>query len=149
MNWSFYDLATGRLIGKRLHGGDKEFAQANAPIGCAPLAGAHDWKTKRVDLATLEVVDGAVTQPQAERDILDRVEAQFAIRAIEQTSGPRAVREALLLVLPVGPERDRLKSSDDSIAQLRPLLSAKVVPTVVDDAKSGVVADGEVLKGSP
>jgi len=54
--WSFYDLATGELNSGRISCLRSEL-QLNTPPGCGAVPGVHDYLTKKVDLATLQVID--------------------------------------------------------------------------------------------
>lgn len=145
--WSFYDPKTGALAARTFRGRDK-LLTLNTPAGLAPIEGQLDPLSQRVDVEALAASDSAdhpsnfivdyrppqpsdqhewdvksrrwrltlEAQQEVERDELARRE----IAAIEQLSGPRAVREALIAVLPDGtPEKSRLLELDAEAAEQR------------------------------
>lgn len=54
--WSFCDGITGALLGRTFAGSEDSLA-ANTPAGAVAVEGVHDRMSRRVDLATGEVVD--------------------------------------------------------------------------------------------
>jgi hypothetical protein len=121
--WKFIG-ADGKPTGRTMGGCSRAFAEANA------LAGETI-----VEIAPSE---HEVTPP----DVL----AKRRILGVEALAGPRAVREALLAVLPAGPERDRLKAHDDLIAKLRADVQANTVANV---ALGQVVGSGKAEPVGP
>jgi hypothetical protein len=125
--WSFYRISDGIFTGRRLEsssavvrGDDKKveaWIQRNTPAGCAAVEGRHDRATRRV-------VDGQVvpwvSTGNAERH---RSSAVRAIAVLERTQA-RAVREALIEILPDGAAKQRLQEIDAAIASQRPLTRA-------------------------
>jgi len=130
--WAFYDIATGALIGRTIMAPDRAMVDANTPEGCAAIEGRYDPASQRVDLEVGDVVDWQPPSPgqdhawdsESKRYVLtakarERRAALAAIAKIERQSGPRAVREALLSLLPDGAEKSRLQELDDAIAAER------------------------------
>ena len=134
--WSFFDPATGHFTGQT-YAGDDEGLDLNLPSGLDALPGVFDHLAQRIE-------DGAVVeyqppQPSAEHEWNPATRrwqltaaaqasadqdaaARAAIQAAEAGSD-RAIREALLLLLPQdAPERQRLQAVDDAIAAQRPKL---------------------------
>ena len=121
---SFYDLKTGELIGRIFTSNIADPVShaaalaANTPEGCGHIEGEHDHHTRRVDLASGEVVDRA---PDL---VAQKAEAQAArrgaiLRQIAQleASQHRAVREVTLGTSPTAIAR--LRELDEKIAELR------------------------------
>jgi hypothetical protein len=61
-HFSVYDSTTGALVGQDVIGTAANVA-LNTPEGCAAIEGQHDHLSKRVDLATGEVVDWVPPKP--------------------------------------------------------------------------------------
>jgi hypothetical protein len=132
--YSIYEVTTGLFTGRQV-GCSMQTIAANTPEGCAALEGEYDSLSQRVDLTTGAVVDYQPPQPDddhewnAERrrwvkkaDVVAREARERRTRALVdaiETGSARAIREALLLVLPEGPEKARLQKIDDEIAALR------------------------------
>ncbi len=139
---SFYDTATGLLTG-RTYGTDigddaahLASVKLHTPEGSAFVDGAHDSLSKRVDLATGDVVEWQPPQPSPDYEwnadtkrwqltaaMAARVAAHAAaLASIEQLerSQARAIREHLL-----GDPAAlaRIKSIDDQIATARRALA--------------------------
>lgn len=136
-HWHFYDLETGRLLGKTLSGPDASVLASNTPAGAGAVEGHYDPLSQRVELATGAVIDYQPPQPSEDHEWVDRRwrlkkdaaareirrrAARKAIDAVEWKQA-RAVREALISVLPDGPAKQRLQQIDDEIATLRSDLS--------------------------
>jgi hypothetical protein len=107
----------------------------NTPAGCGARAGEIDPLSQRIDQQTLEVVDYQPPQPDADHE-WDATTKRWRIRpAVEQRNArresarrqieaaevaqARSVREALLAILPDGPEKTRLQQIEDQIAARR------------------------------
>lgn len=65
--WSFYDPATGLFAGLE-YVGTPDTLELNTPDGHAHVEGRHDHLSRRVDLATGEVVDHQPPQPSADHE---------------------------------------------------------------------------------
>jgi hypothetical protein len=117
---SFYDVASGLFHGNQLIASDDELIAANTPAGHIAIDGHHDRLSKRVDLATGQVVDYTPPAPSAQLLALqaagDRRKAALARIAQLEASQGRAVREAI--IDPIG-GLSRLKAINDEIAALR------------------------------
>jgi hypothetical protein len=115
--FSFYHRDTGELHGKvvTLNVPDHEMEQAaasNAPADHLPISGTHDWKEKRVDISTAEVVQREGAAPKAKNDPQRRMRTLARISELERNQA-RRVCELLA-------ERDpRLKAMDEEIQALR------------------------------
>lgn len=134
--WAFYSLTDGRFTGQTFSSDDLSMLKANTPAGSGAIEGEFDRLSQSVDVKTLDVVDYRPPQPDddhewdstekrwvltrdaSEQQVRDRA-ARSAISLIEEKSGPRAVREALLLVLPDGDEKVRLAAFDAEIEEHR------------------------------
>lgn len=137
--WTFYDLATGE-IRSRTFAGNETLLAANTPDGCGAIEGIYDRLSQRVDLATTAAVDYQPPAPDDDhewrenavndrprwvkkREVVEREHkaeaARRAITEVEAIAQPRAVRDALLTLLPDGPEKTRLKAIEDAIAERR------------------------------
>lgn len=117
---SFYDPSTGLFVGRRFSGPAQKL-EANTPEGLVAIEGHHDPASKRVDLASGEVVDYApavdATAVAASEAAERRANALARIRALEERQH-RAVREMSLD--PTNTDaRARLESIEGQIAQLR------------------------------
>jgi hypothetical protein len=128
---SFYDKTTGMFSGVRYHGLE-DHIEVNTPNGHAAAIGAHDHLSKRVDLATGELVDYQPPAPSADHEWnadtkrwqLTAAAAEkeskraFALNRIDhlENSQARALRE---LALGSTEAAARLKAIDDEIASLR------------------------------
>jgi hypothetical protein len=119
-HWRFYSLTDGRFMGA-FGTNDKnyeEMLEANTPAGAAAKEGHFDPLTQRVDLETGEVVE---YQPDVAN--IELVQKDAAARAeIDrlEVSQMRAVREALLELLPDGSEaKTKLLEIDGAIAEQR------------------------------
>ncbi len=116
---TLFDERTG-LFGRVLMMPDHAIA-ANVPDGFGFKEGRFDKHSQRVDVETGEVI--AYERPQAEVDRerreVRRADSQREVEVIER-DGQRALREAVLLLLPDGPLKDRIKADDDAIAAKRP-----------------------------
>lgn len=148
--WSFYDPTTGLFTGHVLSGSDNDLA-ANLPENLAAIQGRYDRLSQRVNVETQQVEDWQPPQPdddhewraeapdaptRAEQrwrwvkkaDVVERerraAQAQAKINDMER-SAARAMREALLLLLPESPERQRLTEVEQRIASLRGDLAAQ------------------------
>lgn len=133
-HWHFYDPKTGRLLGSGGSFKDEAMMRANLPPGMAAVEGRYDHESQRVDVETGSVVDYQPSQPSAEHS-WDEVSKRWALTraaqernrlvvemdSMEKKQG-RALREAVLALLPDGPERDRLAAIEDQIAESRALL---------------------------
>lgn len=136
--WSFYDKETGLFDGSTYGCDHDKFVEANAR-GRGFVEGRFDPLSQRVNVDTGKVVDYIPDQPGSDHEwdgtakrwrlnpeVQASLDAQaVALAAIEESeklSGPRAVREALLVLLPAGPERDRLSAIEDQIKASRALL---------------------------
>jgi hypothetical protein len=64
-HYSIYDAATGAFTGQEVIANNDHTLRINTPEGCAAIEGQHDHLSKRVDLATGEVVNW---QPPAPPD---------------------------------------------------------------------------------
>ncbi len=64
-HYSIYNSATGAFTGQEVIANNEHTLRINTPDGCAAAEGQHDCLSKRVDLATGEVVDW---QPPAPPD---------------------------------------------------------------------------------
>lgn len=60
VNVSFYDLATGILVGRTFSGDERHLT---VPAGLGVVPGQHDHLSRRVDLETGEVVEWAPPKP--------------------------------------------------------------------------------------
>jgi hypothetical protein len=134
-DWSFYDVASGALVGRTFHGPLAYLAQ-NTPPGCAAVEGVHDHLSQRVDLASGAVVDWQPPAPAdteffthawvarrwvalptpAERRRVDRQRLAERIAAVEAGQA-RALREAVLQTDPGAVAR--LQAIEQQIAALR------------------------------
>lgn len=139
--WSFYDKETGLFDGSSYSCDHDEFVEANAR-GRGFLEGRFDRLSQRVDVETGDVVGYQPPPPSADHEwdettkrwnlsakaqaiIDDHDTAMAEIAEAEKLSGPRPVREALLLILPDGPERQRISAFNDSITVNREKLIPK------------------------
>lgn len=114
--YSYYDPATGLFTGDTFGTTDENAVSLNVHAARPAVEGRHDHRTKRVDLATMEVVDYQPPPPTAAVLKARRgAEALSQIGALEAMQ-PRVVRE-LLLGAPAA--KDRLQAIDDAIAKLR------------------------------
>lgn len=134
--WSFYHRISGQLADFRYSGSSLE---RNTPPDHVAIEGALDHLSQRVDVTTGSVVDYQPPQPspdhewnatakrwrkkaEAVRRQSLRDNARATIDAIESKQG-RAMREALLELLPVGSEaRKSLQQIEDEIAPHRVLV---------------------------
>lgn len=136
-HWSFYDPTTGRFLGSGGSFKDESMMQANTPDGMAAIEGRYDHEAQRIDMATGSIVDYQPPQPSADhewdeeakrwalsRTAQDRSRLLGDLDALDKKQG-RALREAILAVLPDGPERVRLAALDAEAAELRTQLSGK------------------------
>jgi len=57
ITWSFFYLQTGLLTGRTYSAPDLETIEANTPLGCGAVTGAHDHKRFRVDLENGAIVE--------------------------------------------------------------------------------------------
>lgn len=130
--WSFYDPATGRLVG-RTFSGPVEHLQANTPAGLAAVPGEHNHETHRVTLATGEVERWREARPSDDHEwdsasgswVVSRAAQKRAalerIHALELQQ-LRPMRELL-----ADPEsaiaRERVRRIDDEISILRAVLA--------------------------
>ena len=118
--WSFYDERTGLFTGRLFSGADRHL-RANTRAGSVAIEGRHDKLTQRVDVDTGEILVYECPRDEidAEQRRLRVAAANLAIEALERNAQPRAVREALLALLPDGPEKSALKAIDDQISTKR------------------------------
>lgn len=123
---SVYRLSDGLLTGAQVTMApwDDERAAASLPPGCAFVDGAHDHRTRRVDLKNGEVVahDPPPDPEEARRQEAYRREGerraiQKQIDALEAKQA-RAIREHLLDVTDEA-KVERLRDIDRQIAELR------------------------------
>lgn len=139
-HWSLYRLDDGMLAGIVIGGPDDGHLASNVPDGYGAIEGEHDHLSRRVDLATRQLVDWQPPQPSADHewnaearrwqkraDVVAAesaaIQAQAAIDVAELGS-LRAIREALLETLPQNsPARTRLEEFDEAIAAERAKLS--------------------------
>jgi hypothetical protein len=63
---SFYDLTTGLFAGRTFASTDEDQIEQHTPDGHGHVEGVHDHLSRRVDLATGEVVDHQPEQPSAD-----------------------------------------------------------------------------------
>jgi hypothetical protein len=132
---SEYDLETGRFTGRRFLCPARA-VEANTLEGCGAVEGRFDPRTHRVDVEALaDAGDDAhpedfvvsYERPAAEveaeqRDVAARA-ARRKVDELEQHEQPRAVREALLELLPENSQaRRRLLEIEAEIADRRPAL---------------------------
>lgn len=130
-SWSFYDPATGRLVG-RTFSGPASMLAANTPAGLAAIAGEHNHITHRVTLATGEVEQWRDPRPSddhewdSEAGAWRRSAAADRRDALARIVGLEAQQLRPLRELAVDPDnpiaRERLTSLDAQIAALRELL---------------------------
>jgi hypothetical protein len=98
--------------------------ERNVPAGFGYLFGSFDRTTHRVNVTTGQVVhDEALEAAHAVET--EKKSALAAIVRAERESQPRAVREALLALLPDGDEKRRLQDLEDEIAQHRERLKPR------------------------
>ncbi|MCB9902362.1 MAG: hypothetical protein H6826_13550 [Planctomycetes bacterium] len=133
--WSFYDPATGRLVGRTFSGPEAALA-INTPPGLAAIEGQHDHVTHRVSLSTGLVEKWREPAPSRDHEwdstagawqlstAAERRAALAEILAAESLQA-RALREAVLELLPPG-KGQRLREIDDSIATHRAKLQRPV-----------------------
>jgi hypothetical protein len=135
---SFYHAATGLFHPASLTVSDETVIALNTPPDHAVMEGAHDHLSRRVDVATGEVVDYQPPTPSADhawdanlkRWVLDPVAQERAARRqglqgmiqhLERNVQPRALRE---LALGQDGARERVQKLEDEIAALRRDLTA-------------------------
>jgi hypothetical protein len=106
--WSFYDPATGIFTGRSFSGPERALAR-NTPAGAAVYPGYVDLATKRLDLATGELV--AHRLPQVDRTA---ERATMHIQHLERKS-LRRMRELLLEIV----DDPQLKQINDQISARR------------------------------
>lgn len=125
--YSFYDPATGLFTGRRISGSRSLLAR-NTKEGLAIAEGTHDALSRRIDLATGEVVDYQPPRPSDDHEWVGRrwrlkpdaaqrqASAMAAQREIDrlEASQARAIREAVL-----SGDTSRLQSIESDIAALR------------------------------
>lgn len=158
-HWSFYDLATGRLIGSGGSFKDEAMMIANTPEGAAAIEGRYDHESQRVDLKTGEVVDYQPPQPSSDHEWDEEAKRWALSRAaqdrnrllndlddLDKKQG-RALREAILAVLPDGPERVRLAALDAEAAELRTQLSGKALAAESTEAAPELTPVVPAVKG--
>lgn len=109
---TFYEPETGRMI--HTWSGPAADLALNTPPGSAVMEGHHDPDRKRV-------VDGRVTDRNDAAAGTPRAVTLGAIQAIERGS-MRAMRDALLALLPDGPEKTRLLAVEAACAEHRKAL---------------------------
>ena len=136
--WSIFNPATGLFTGATFFGDDAGLA-LNIPPGCDVIPGAHDHLSRRI-------VDGVVVdfrppqpspdhewndttkrwQPTAAAQAAELADQQArAVIAMTEQGSARAIREALLEVLPKNSvARQKLQDADDLIAAERPKIKA-------------------------
>jgi hypothetical protein len=78
-----------------------------------------EWLDDVQTQPTSEEISAAVVTLQAEADKKANNDPILAEIAAEEAKQARAVREAMLLLLPAGAEKDRLKAIDDKIVAAR------------------------------
>lgn len=133
--WSFYHSDTGIFSGRFFSGSERLLA-LHLLNGQTPIEGRYDRLSQRVDLTTGQVVDYQPPQPDAdhewnaetkrwqlrpnvERERQADMVARDEMQAIE-LGDLRAMREALLSMLPPGSEAaKRLAASESRIGELR------------------------------
>ncbi len=130
--YSFADARTGVFSGHRFSTSEIEHISVQTPEGVMRVAGAHDHLTKRVDIATGEIIDYQPPQPALDHEWSDttkrwrlsaatqeKIDAARSARtkiAELEAQQPRALRE---LVLGDASAIHRLKDIDDQIIELR------------------------------
>jgi hypothetical protein len=134
--WSVFDKVTGEFIGQTFSTDQQDYqAPTDFPDGHGVIEGLHDHLSKRVDVATGEVVDYQPPQPSADFEwnaemkrwqltaaAAAKIDGNASARAriaVLENAQHRAVREAMLD--PLGGIA-RLKAINDEIASLRPQL---------------------------
>lgn len=132
MTYSFYDASTG-LFTSRTFAGSAQALALNTPRGTRAIEGTFDRLTQRVDLATGEVVkrERPAEEVEAEQKAKLAEESRRVIGELEAKQ-QRVVREALLALLPAGPEKLRLEEIDAEIAAKREALSTDEEAAPVD-----------------
>lgn len=118
---SVYRMDTGELTGVVISVGDDQL-ERNTPPGCKLIDGVFSPRTHRVDVSTGKAV--VKDNPEVE-DVAATINDQYsrAEMARLELRSLRALREAVLDLLPDGPAKDRLKQTNDQIInELRPKL---------------------------
>lgn len=129
--YSFYHLETG-LLAPHVIGCPDEALELNTPEGHAAIEGHHDHMSKRVDIASGQVVDYQPSAPSADHewnaetkrwqlsaaatDLANRRIAAISRIAQLENSQHRALRE---FALGMAGAADRLKEIDQTISALR------------------------------
>lgn len=137
-HWSFYRADTGELTGDRYSAPDESGLSQNTPPGCVAVEGRHDHISRRVDVATGQVISYQPPQPSPDHEwtgerwrlnpaaqdrARQRRAAQASIDALEAQQ-PRAARELLLKVAAaLNVDGKRLQALDDQIANHRKRLT--------------------------
>jgi hypothetical protein len=148
---SVFDPGTGRFTGDTIRCSEDQLVH-NVPPGMEVIDGVFDRICQRFDTETREVVDHQPEAPDDDHewratvpDAKDRatqrwryfkkpevVEKEAKDRAARgdiaslEVAQARAVREALLALLPDGETKTKLKEIDDQIAEKRPDLIKKL-----------------------
>jgi hypothetical protein len=114
--WSIYTLETGLFTGRI----SRASKLGRTPTGLAAIEGLYDRRSQRVVLETGSIVDYArsKTEVEAEQHATRALHSRRVIYEHEHTQA-RVVREALLSMLPDGPEKQRLQQIEDEIAARR------------------------------
>ena len=131
---SFYDAATGQILGATFTGPDHAI-ELNTPAGCLAIEGEHDHLSRRVDLETGEVVDWQPPAPDEDHEWnperkrwLKRPEVVAAEQADQSARAQIAAAELaqlrplreLLLNPNDAQARTRLQQLEETIAAARP-----------------------------
>lgn len=130
--YSFYHADTGAIHGNRFSSTDPADVELNTPADHIAIEGYHDHLSKRVDVATGELVEHQPPAPSREHewnedtkrwhlnavanDRANRKAAAIARIAQLEASQHRVVREALL---GIPGARVKLSEIDDEITSLR------------------------------
>jgi hypothetical protein len=131
-HWSFYQEETGEILDRHFSSTDDGQVPANTPSGFNCIEGHHDHLSKRVDVATGEVIDYQPPSPSADHEwndatkrwqlsaaaqgVIDKRAAALSRIAQLEASQHRASRE-LSLGRPGALER--LEAIDAEISLLR------------------------------
>lgn len=136
---SFYNKETGLLHDKALMAGSERDIEINTPAGHVAVDGHHDALSKRVNVATGEIIDYQPPQPSPDHEwngttqrwqlsaiALDRTNRRTAaaarIRDLEAASVP-AMRELLLSGGVAA--RQKLQAIEDEIVGIQASLGAE------------------------
>lgn len=129
---SFYHKETGRLLGNQMLASDDEVLALNTPADHAAIDGHHDHQSKRVDIATGEVLEYQPPRPSDDHEWNDEAKRwqlnAAAIGKLNRNNSARAriaqlensqhrlVREC---ALGNSNSKTKLREIDDEIVSLR------------------------------